>query len=195
MENDNLIETYERNGLTVKLFYDWDGGSDPSDWGNFKIVQFRDRDFGTYQDIEDYQTESGKLLPSVQSKLRAGKLFILDYYRYSNTDGGYYRLNGGLPSGVVDSQEVNGWIEFDDAYVKDISYADRRKYAEGDLKTYTEWANGEVYGWQVFTPQGDHLESCWGYIGDIEYAKTDANAAADSVRAASFARNARELHR
>lgn len=194
--NDNLIEEYQHNGLTIKLWYDWDNGNDPTDWGNYKIVQFRDDDFSTYEDLDNYLTENGKLLPSVQAKMRAGKIFTLSYSRYSNSDGGFYRLDGGIPSGEVDSRDVNGWIEFDDGYIKDTTYAERRTYAEQDLLTYTEWANGEVYGWTVERPDGEQIDGCWGYIGGTaDDLKQEAEAIADTIRSSSLAKNARELHR
>lgn len=38
--------------------------------------------------------------------------------------------------------------------------------ANGICRTYTDWANGEVYGYVVEGPGVD--DSCWGYIGDPE---------------------------
>lgn len=188
------FKEYTRNGVQVKLFYDWDQMGGPDQWGNFTIVQFRDNDFDTYGDIEDYLTETGKLRPEYQAKLKAGKMFTIDYSRYSSTDGGFYRLNGGIPSGAdLDSQDINGFIVFDDAYVKNVSYAERRKYAEQDLKTYTQWANGEVYGYMLDGPDGV-IDSCGGFIGDAEYCEREADEAADRITGASIARKAQELH-
>lgn len=33
----------------------------------------------------------------------------------------------------------------------------------GEISTYEDYVNGNVYGWEVNTPEGD---SCWGYYGD-----------------------------
>lgn len=30
---------------------------------------------------------------------------------------------------------------------------------------YTSWANGEIYGFVVEDANGEHLDSCWGFIG------------------------------
>lgn len=140
-----------------------------NDFGEFtdlyRIVQFRDNDFTSYESLEDYCTESGKLLPSVQAKLRAGKMFTLEYYRYSSTNGGFYRLDGGIPTGEVDTQDVNGFIIFEDEYIKGTSYATRKEYARQDLETYTEWCNGETYFVNIETDTGLEIDSCGGFIG------------------------------
>ena len=39
-----------------------------------------------------------------------------------------------------------------------------RKAAESILARYTAWANGQVYGFIVEDEDGEHLDSCWGFI-------------------------------
>lgn len=152
----------------VTVSYDdiWQDFSDYTDL--YRIVQFRDNDFTNYESLEDYCTESGKLLPSVQAKLRAGKMFTIDYRRYSNADGGFYRLDGGIPTGEVDTQDVNGFIIFEDEYIKGISYNERKEYASQDLQKYTEWCNGETYYINIKTDTGLEVDSCGGFVGSDE---------------------------
>lgn len=140
----------------------------PDTWGNFTIVQFRDRDWSTYEELEssEYVTESGKLTPATRAKLRAGKMFTLDYRRYSSADGGYYRLDGGIPTGEVDSSDINGFIIFEDEYIKGTSYEERKKYAEQDLETYTQYCQGEVYWVKIVTASGREIDSLGGLYGD-----------------------------
>lgn len=151
----------------VRVEYD-EWSDSPAEWGTFTIVQFRDSDFSTYEELDssEYVTESGKLKPSVIAKLKAGKMFTISYQRYSSADGGQYRLDGSIPSGVVDSRDVNGFIIFDDSYVKGVSYDERKRYAQQDLNIYTQWANGEVYYATVETESGLEVDSCGGLIGD-----------------------------
>lgn len=136
----------------------------PCDWGNYTIVQFKDNDFNSYRSIDEYCNENGKLLPSVQAKIRAGKIFTFTYNRYSSCDGGYYRY----PSNETDVDNIDGFIIFDDAYIKGISYEERKRYAKQDLDTYTQWVNGEVYSILVEDEHGKYIDSCSGYIGDVD---------------------------
>lgn len=45
---------------------------------------------------------------------------------------------------------------------------------------YTHWANGNIWGYVIETPDDDHVDSCWGFIGDSddEYLIAEATAAA-----------------
>ncbi len=38
-------------------------------------------------------------------------------------------------------------------------------YTDREVKA---WENGEVYGW-IVKEKGKHIDSCWGYYGDLEY--------------------------
>ena len=40
------------------------------------------------------------------------------------------------------------------------------------------WKDGEVYGW-IVKEKGDHVDSCWGYYGDIDYCIQSAKDAID----------------
>lgn len=42
------------------------------------------------------------------------------------------------------------------------------KYAQGIAKSYTDWTNGNVWGYVVEDAEGDTLDSCWGFIGSPE---------------------------
>lgn len=155
--------------------YNDDYAESPTDWGNFTIVQFCDNDFGSYQDryANEFVTEGGKLTPAVQAKLRAGKMFTISYSRYSNADGGYYRLDGSITDTI---EGVDGFIIFDDGYIKNVSYADRRKYAEQDLRTYTHWAQGDVYWLKIETASGLEVDEIGGGLyglADVKSAITD----------------------
>lgn len=42
------------------------------------------------------------------------------------------------------------------------------KIAEGICQSYSDWCNGEVYGYVVNDPVNGDEDSCWGYVGDPE---------------------------
>jgi hypothetical protein len=43
----------------------------------------------------------------------------------------------------------------------------------GEVETYSQWANGEVYGYDVQDKEGNSLDSCWGFYG-IDYCREEA---------------------
>jgi hypothetical protein len=40
--------------------------------------------------------------------------------------------------------------------------------ASSFCETYTHWANGNIWGYVVEGPDGEQLDSCWGFIGDSD---------------------------
>lgn len=51
----------------------------------------------------------------------------------------------------------------------------------GELKTYRQYLAGEVYGYMVKSPDGEVLDSCWGFYDDwpYDYLKSEANEMAE----------------
>lgn len=45
---------------------------------------------------------------------------------------------------------------------------DPAHYLAGELITYAAWCEGEVFGYVVESPDGDTIDSCFGYYGDRE---------------------------
>lgn len=52
---------------------------------------------------------------------------------------------------------------------------------EAQAELYRQWMCGEVYGWRVLDPDGDELDSCWGYYGDDHEASGLMEAARASI--------------
>jgi hypothetical protein len=48
-----------------------------------------------------------------------------------------------------------------------------------EIETYDDWLSGSVYGYVIEGPDGEHLDSCWGFLGDEEYVKQEARASAE----------------
>ena len=39
------------------------------------------------------------------------------------------------------------------------------KVLEYEIEEYSQYINGEVYGYKVYRKDGENVDSCWGYIG------------------------------
>lgn len=50
-----------------------------------------------------------------------------------------------------------------------------------ELETYNQWANGEVYGYQVKDEYGEFVDSCYGHYG-MDYCIECAKETVDSIR-------------
>jgi hypothetical protein len=40
-----------------------------------------------------------------------------------------------------------------------------RRYLLGEIETYQQWLDGDVYGFALETPEGEEVDSCWGFYG------------------------------
>lgn len=58
-----------------------------------------------------------------------------------------------------------GEIKYGKEFFPDIESA-MFKAAEIICEEYTDWCNGNIYGYMIEDQNGDHLDSCWGFIGD-----------------------------
>lgn len=47
---------------------------------------------------------------------------------------------------------------------------------ECEVKTYNHYLTGDVWGYEIVTASGEHVESCWGYFGE-EDARAEGEAA------------------
>lgn len=60
---------------------------------------------------------------------------------------------------------------------------------KGEVELYDTWLRGEVYGYIVTGPDGEDIPellptgtpdfSCWGYLGELDYVRSEARRAAD----------------
>ena len=166
------VETYTRNGLTIEISYDMDA-ENPTTWGMYEVTS----------DLDSYLTDSGKLTPAIRARLKAGTAFWYDVYEHGGTS---YTLSGEGMNDRWDTTNKAGLILLS----KDITdytktYETRQVAARDCLEEYTAWANGEVYGYMVYddsTHEHELVESCWGFIGDVDYCKSQANEVADYYR-------------
>ena len=56
----------------------------------------------------------------------------------------------------------------------------------GEVEEYDSFLTGEVYGYRVKSPSGEELDSCWGFIGDMEYVESEALQAAKLCELVEF---------
>ena len=73
--------------------------------------------------------------------------------------------------------------------VKRVTKAIREKVIEqlkGEVKTYSQWVNSEVYGFEIIDNEtGDTLEYCYGFIGDSD----DEHLVSEALSSAMFENN------
>lgn len=53
------------------------------------------------------------------------------------------------------------------------------KCLQGEIKDLDQYLTGTVYGFRVLDPNGDEIDSCWGFYGDSDYCLSEGMASAE----------------
>jgi hypothetical protein len=174
----------EVNGFAVEIYQDEDADS-PRGWthGCELVLSRRGYDYPNDAGI-DFDAFGGWEEIGEHLKAAAGALVVLPVYAYIHS--GIVLRAGQSFSDPWDSGTLGL------AYVtaqnwKDTqgtewtgSEADRemaRRLIAGDVETYSQYLNGEVYGYVIKDFDGEEVDSLWGMYGS-EYAEEEAKAAA-----------------
>lgn len=176
------IETFLHRGVRVEIHYDDTGCGNPRDWDNGTKMSLLHRRYDLPNEI-DFDPEHHEGLDSladIEAHIRreydvVGFKWVRGYEHgglsLSTTGGGQYgdRWDSGIAGFIFMDREGQALVGTPDELVGEV--------LDGDVETYNAWSNGDVYGY-VVDPDGEN-ESCWGYIGDQDYCRTEAVGVAD----------------
>lgn len=195
---DESIETIEMgNGYTVKIYQDVNGDNpNPlEDWDHGihliltdgRWTAYNNSDVITEHALSDDYFEGWKEIAETVDDAE-GAIFVLPVFGGSHGPQVAYSAYGADYEGAIgiayvtvkDWQMTQGDIWKDTAENR----AQCQRLIDGVLEEYVSWCNGECYGYVVTDPNGKEVESCWGFIGDMDYviseAKSEANADAEA---------------
>lgn len=191
-----MNENVEYKGYTIKILQDELGG-DCRDWDNLgKMVCFHTRydlgdkhdfrlsDFSGWDELQDAlvnDEEAEIILP----------LYLYDHsgisMRCSRNSGNPFL--GRAQHAAWDSMMV-GFIyatrqdilkEYDKKRISPMLRERVTRLLEGEVKAYNDELTGNIWGYIVEDPDGEHVDSCWGFYGSegIEQAMEDAKSIID----------------
>lgn len=157
------VESYEHRGVRVDIYYD-ESPTSPREFDNATtMVVQADR----YADIDEPQ------FPMEREAFARGDYRLLE--RYLRTACGVVAF-GQWQS----HRDCWGYAYVTRERAEELGVADPAGALEAETEEYCDWAQGIVYGFIVADGTDDH-DSCWGFIGDIDYCKQEANEAAEWV--------------
>lgn len=184
-------EVVEVNGrkLTVKVCLDQDPAESPREWSNLGRMGCVHRRYS----LGDKETSSllGRLVGECGNWGEVAQLLtdeydaavILPVYMYDHsgialsTSPFSCRWDSGQLGLIYATHE-----DLKREYGKQpVPVADVIEILKGEVSTYSQYLNGDVYGYVVEDESGEHLDSCWGFIGELDYALTEGLAAAKHV--------------
>lgn len=173
---DTLIETFPaKDGHSVEIHYD-DHPESPREWCNL----------GTFWTFHS-RYNSPDPDPDQEFKPNDREHIWLPVFMYDHS-GVIYRAAHSNPFHCPWDSGCVGIIWVSKAQVRKeygwkLITADRRvqilNYLKGEVDTYSQWAAGEVYGFVTKDPEGEEIDSCWGFFDDstdFEYVRSEAEA-------------------
>jgi hypothetical protein len=192
--SDHVVESFEVNGLTVEIVHmDGDDGvGSPRDADNLGVMVATGHSRHTLGDephranIAEYGRAAQALdedprafVDWVKADLGATvvlPLWLLDHSGLSMRTTGFAEDPGQWDSGVV------GFI-FDTPRTREMTGVQLESIEAqltSEVQQYDLYLQGEVYGYRVLDPDGNELDSCWGFLGLDQYVRDEARAGANA---------------
>lgn len=165
---ETIAHEMEYKGYALKFYYD-DNAEAPREWDNLGTMYCEHRrctlgDKGAENPfVQDDETGKWKLRDDVAVAL---PLILLDHSGLAMRTTAFQEDSGGWDSGQV------GVIYVTKEKVKEEygngpdALEKARKYLEGEVKTYDDYLQGNVYGYVVEDGEGNEIASCWGFYPD-----------------------------
>lgn len=189
-----MTESYERGGYTITISYD-PGVPDPrGDFAGCGLVLSHRRyswpndaeiSFGIFDGWEDVAAE----LRMHHGALVIMPVWMIDHSEVSFSTGertGQFadRWDSGQAGLAYVTREHwtatqgTGWAGSDE------QVAAARKLVAAEVETWSTWARGETYRYEITGPDGEEADACGGYIGR-DSVTSAADAEADRLAAAA----------
>lgn len=172
----NYVRTFEYKGYSVKIAFDNDVQG-PDTWGNqsvfvvydhrqftVKVDGFHPRDIFERTQLTKRMTFDGYHVFPLYAYIHSGVALSLGRDGYPFSD----RWDVSSTGFVLVKRERGSWTR-----------SQAFKLADGIVSTWNSVLSGEVYGYIVEDSAGNEVDSCWGFIGDIEYCMNEARSIVD----------------
>lgn len=211
------IETYQHEGLTIRIKPDYDGGAEcPREWGTTgTILTFHKQgEYGevTTDDI-DVPEQAQRHLPTDTAsaikfwtrrvKAQYGATVVLPIWHYTHSgmtirtapsNPFHCRWDSGLMGLIFDTpQGIRDCWGTDNPANKPPTRAGIKSALTGEVEVYNTWLSGDVYGYVIEDADGDEVDACWGFYGidDVKEQAEEAAKCAVKYRAQEDAKVAR----
>lgn len=193
MADDTLSERFEHRGLSVEIHYDPDPLNPRREYEHettmalfHRRYDLGDKDHGIDADDFDGWNE---MRQHIEKKLKAVVIlpvYLIDHSGLAVRSGPFFEDPGGWDSGVVGFifQTAKGireqWCLPRNKKLTDEQITAALNGLEIEISEYNDYLTDNCYGYDI-EDDGEHLESCWGFLGDDTYCKTEAIAMADAL--------------
>jgi hypothetical protein len=178
------IETEKLGPLTIEIHYDTDASNPRETDYNFATIAYlknrRGDCFGDValdrEELDAIEADTNNICLPLYAMVHSGVAL-------STREMGCPWDSGRV--GVVYVKKEKAQKEFGEHYPDALEAMSKiQGCMRGEVETFSQFLNGEVYGYVVKNSDGETLDSCWGFIGGadklspIEYVMSEAKDAA-----------------
>jgi hypothetical protein len=188
--SDYEIERFEHAGRTVVIYTDPEPSNPRKEWDNVATIVYSHRNY-ILGDKEMPAMSADEMRETIP-----GIVAMLPVFAYIHSG---VTIRCGAFADPWDSGQV-GWIYVTkEALDKDGWAADARdaetleKLLRAEIKTYDDYLTGSVYGFQVLGLDGEVIDSCWDFYGDLGEVRSEAKSSAKTSQDPAVVKAAEEL--
>ena len=188
MHNED-IETFEVDGVTVRIVQDEEPMNPRKEYDNFGHMRCWHRHY-SLGDNNTMSVEEGKELAELVEK-QGGIVLSLYLYDHSGITMRTSSFSCPWDSGQVgfiycDKDDIRKNWGVKRVTKKLLKQA--KEILEAEVEEYDSYLTGECYGFIIEDPDNEHLDSCWGFLGDVKYCREEATSAAKHAAKEYFAK-------
>jgi hypothetical protein len=193
----DAVHVEKVNGLTIRIKHDYDNSAESpvaeDEAVIFAVLHRRYLNPAKKRTEGDFNSVDGIEAFIKRNKGPRAKWVVFPLYMYDHGRT-VYRCAETVSNPFI-GRLPQGHAEFDSGRVGIIALKRSEwgksksmyEYAQQVCQTYTQWANGDVYGYVIEDADGEEVNSCWGFIG-MESALDDARTFAKQVPATTEAK-------
>jgi hypothetical protein len=177
--DERLIDQYKlkSSGCVLKIYSD-ESPESPREWDNLGIMvcSHRRYNLGDEQakntgDYSSWKEWCAKELPIKKLALLL-PLYMMDHsgltIRTKPFGGDYGRWDSGQIGYMYITKETVR-KEYSCKRITTEILEKAKAVLQGEIEVYNQYLNGDVYGFELETAEGEHIDSCWGfYSSDIK---------------------------
>ena len=182
------IETFKVDDKNVEIHYDEDPQNPRTENDNCDMfILFHKRyslgDKHNYKS-EDYSgwDEMEAAIIKEHNPVVIRRIFMIDHSGISIAD---HSFNDQWDSGMIGFALISRESALKEMNAKKVTKKVKdwaEKYLTATISTYRSYLENEAYGYIIKDKDDNELDSCWGFIGDIDYVKEEATSTAKSIK-------------
>lgn len=171
----DIAEELKYNGHTILIKYDNEEIENPREWDNMGTMVCKHRRYNL-GDKNNYRSENYNSIQELEADIYKNEnpvvclpLYLFDHSGISMSTRGF---NNAWDSGQVGFIFVSREKALKEYNTKRITKKIKEQIKDSllaEVETYDLYLRCECYGYEIIDNQGNEIDSCGGFLGDIKY--------------------------